>query len=109
MLIWTKNTENPEKQYCISVDTGIDNLETKDFEEGFVGYLNYYVDEFVGHAESDCGFQEYDSGMYLFKENKLDDEGVPMVESMIPELLDYIFENEDGDMTYVILDKDLEG
>lgn len=112
MLIWAKNKENPEKQYCVSVDAGIDNLEAKDFENGFVGYLDYYVDEFVGHATSNCGFQDYESGMYLFKENKLDDEGVPMVEAMIQELLDYIFEYEDGDMTYVILDNldnDLEG
>lgn len=110
MLVWTKrrNKDFPKYPdlYIISIDVGNDNMDPEDYEAGFVGYLNWYADEFVGHAEQDCGFKSSDSGMFLYKEKDTDGTE-PDIEKLLPALLRDIFENEP--VEYTIIDREAEG
>lgn len=68
MLVYVKDTPANES-YIIMLQQGTgDNLLDEDIEEGYFGYINYYVDRFVGHYDDDCGFRSHDCGMYLCTE-----------------------------------------
>lgn len=70
MLIYVKDSVANES-YLIMLQQGTgDNLLDKNIKDGYVGYVDYYVDRFTGHYGDDNGFHFYDCGMYLYTQEE---------------------------------------
>ena len=91
-----------------------DNLFDENIEDGYAGYVNYYVDRFAGHYGDDNGFHFHDSGIYLCTAEELRHIEQGNMEYMLDDIISHIFasglrnsELPDG-VTYKIVDKELE-
>lgn len=84
----------PVKKELISLCEGVGgNLFADDVAEGYVDYINYT------RRDIQEGLEEIDGGMMLFKElirNKYS-----CLADIIPELLEYIFEEKDLDYAII--------
>lgn len=114
MLIYVKDSVANES-YLIMLQQGTgNNLFDEDIEDGYVGYVNYYVDKFTGHYGDDDGFHFYDSGMYLCTQEEFRHIEQGNMEYLLDKIIPYIFTSDlcnielsDG-VTYKIVDKELE-
>lgn len=114
MLIYVKDSVVNES-YLIMLQQGTgDNLLDEDIEDGYVGYVNYYVDRFTGHYGDDNGFHYYDGGMYLCTQEEFRHIEQGNMEYLLDKIIPYIFASglrniklPDG-VTYKIVDKELE-
>lgn len=114
MLIYVKDSAENES-YLIMLQQGTgDNLLDEDIEDGYVGYVNYYVDRFTGHYGDDDGFHFYDGGMYLCTQEEFRHIEQGNMEYLLDKIISYIFASDlrnielpDG-VTYKIVDKGLE-
>lgn len=71
MLIYVKDSVANES-YLIMLQQGTgDNLLDKNIKDGYVGYVDYYVDRFTGHYGDDNGFHFYDCGMSAMMSSSL--------------------------------------
>ena len=91
-----------------------DNLFDENMEDGYAGYVNYYVDRFTGHYGDDNGFHFHDDGMYLCTAEEFRHVVQGNMECLLDDIISYIFasglrnsELPDG-VTYKIVDKELE-
>ena len=114
MLIYVKDTPANES-YLITLQQGTgDNLLDEDIEEGYFGYINYYVDRVVGHYDDDCGFQSHDSGMYLYTEDEFRHVEQGNMKYLLDKIISYIFASDMTDIklpdgvTYKVVDEGLE-
>ena len=114
MLVYVKD-EDAGKNYIVTLTPGTgDNLLPEDVEEGYAGYINCAVDEFVGHAEDDCGFISGDSDVYMCSEKEMERIRNGNMKYIMEDVLSYLFFDHpqyDGlpsSMKYKIVDEALE-
>ena len=114
MLVYVKNSVM-DIGYIVSMQQGTgDNLLDEDIEEGYVGYINYYADRFVGHYDDDCGFKPLDAGMYLCTEEEFRHVKQGNMKYLLDKIIPYIFASDMTDtklpdgVTYKVVDEELE-
>lgn len=114
MLIYVKDSVANESYFIMLQQGTGDNLLDKNIEDGYVGYVNYYVDRFTGHYGDDNGFRFYDCGIYRCTQEEFRHIEQGNMEYLLDEIIPYIFASglrniklPDG-VTYKIVDKGLE-
>ena len=106
MLVYVKDKDLPSS-YVVTLQVGTgDNLLPEDIDDGYAGYINYYVDRFVGHYEDDCGFVADDSGMYMCTSDDMKHIEGGNMKYLLDSIMDYIFNG--SNISYVIMNKETE-
>ena len=91
MLVYVKNN-NSHGSCFITLTPGTgDNLLPEDVADGYAGYINYYVDQFVGHDDDECGFEADDNGMYMCTKNEMKYVNNGNMKHFLKRILTYIF------------------